>query len=814
MPSIVSQAGKVKRNLKMSKYMLHLYPMLEDSMHLHAQYKEPTKKQQANRLMEFTKKELKDLEEGALNLPEAQYGEAESLYYQSIAVNCPPSDYLAPPLAPDGYIPNSVIWQQMREYGGEPGVGGLPSDWTPQGMTDEQRRAQEVESESESEDGDGMFMDDALAAVESEPEEEEEEVVVEEVRHHGRRAKTSMLIPEKPKPKPKFKARVKPPTPDPTPPPTPPRTPTPEPIVVVEKPKTPEPVVEKWPALPRYISIFRDVPWFELKFPRAVPKKFDFLRAGGPNEAGMHPQVPLSAWIEYLCSLDYEPTAGFGGLQGVGNVRKGLIWKARDALIGSLKVGAIGLARDAKLTATEQELLQIFDGVLLAVNKMAAHNEIRPMMGIEDIRTISRAILEILKENRLAAQAAKQKADRLQEAKERSAAADWKASAKNDPDDGGDDGDDGDGGEVRQRGVNALLAPPDGDDGDDGDDGADGRGSKTEFPAGAGVVGEDHDDAGAGGGGGGGGGFGGGGGGGGFDIFAVSVKAMNEKRLPDLKCDELAVPSRVKNQSMLAIEILTHLDQKGERFVKEILASAAGGDVEEQALARRSLATLGLHDKTGLLALETQRLFGEQAQSMSRDQAARESLTFAGTFLTARNDEYAAKMWKNAMKKIASNSGPASPFSNPNKATETITEEDEEDFIAPLNEWVRAQLELTVVAKVVTEEETVETAKLERIVLPRISSGTVPRIGYMRFKPGTDLPIPDPHSKFPPRQVGGGAGSSMRSGPMQPRLELRPKFHMPMPYFEQVTDIRKDEKPFSLLNTGRYFSQQKSWIPE
>merc|ERR1712166_405809 len=129
------------------------------------------------------------------------------------------------------------------------------------------------------------------------------------------------------------------------------------------------------------------------------------------------------------------------------------------------------------------------------------------------------------------------------------------------------------------------------------------------------------------------------------------------------------------------------------------------------------------------------------------------------------------------------------------------------------NEWVRDKLASSAVVKVNVAEETVETAKLERIVLPRISSGTVPRIGYMRFKPGTDLPIPDPHSKFPPRQLGGGS-SSMRSGPLQPRLELRPKFHMPTPYFEQVTDIRKDQKPFSLLNTGRYFSQQKSWLPE
>ena len=173
-------------------------------------------------------------------------------------------------------------------------------------------------------------------------------------------------------------------------------------------------------------------------------------------------------------------------------------------------------------------------------------------------------------------------------------------------------------------------------------------------------------------------------------------------------------------------------------------------------------------------------------------------------------------MWKNALKKIAGGGKkqPMSPFSNPRATVDTITEEDEKDYIEPLNDWVREKLALCAAAAEVVEEETVETAKLERIVLPRIASGAVPRIGYMRFKPGTDIPIPDPNTKFPPRKLGGGANSSMRSGPLQPRLELRPKFHMPTPYFEQVTDIRKDQKPFSLLNTGRYFSQQKSWIPE
>ena len=71
--------GKVKRNLKMSKYMLWLYPQIEDSLHLRAVYKE-SKYKKKMALVEFTAEELEKLGKGALSLPEAQYGEAESLY--------------------------------------------------------------------------------------------------------------------------------------------------------------------------------------------------------------------------------------------------------------------------------------------------------------------------------------------------------------------------------------------------------------------------------------------------------------------------------------------------------------------------------------------------------------------------------------------------------------------------------------------------------------------------------------------------------------------------------------------------------------
>jgi hypothetical protein len=416
-----TMAGKVKRNLKMSQYMLMLYPHLSMAAHVHGQYKETKSK-----VLEWTQEELEDLDEKALLMPESQSGEAEELYYQSIAVNCPPSDYLQPPLAPDGYVPNSVIWQQMREYGGEPGVGGMPLDWKPAGMTDEQRRAQEVEEEEDSDDGDGQFMDNALGEEEEEEIEEEEEEEVEVVKHVSKRAaKTSFLVPEKPKPAPKFKKIEKK---EPTPPPTPPRTPTPELAKPVTppptKPKTPPP--EKWPPLPRYIGMFRSVAWFELKFPRAVPKKFDFLRPYGPVDGeqrfcmfcwlcfgsllqvvlcvaseecllgpstraafcssappthfhqrsspiahshlrfifiyihlmttGVHPQVELSTWIDYLCSLDYETNSSGISIAGVGRVRKGLLWKARDALIGELGVDAVGLARSAVLVLNQQHL--------------------------------------------------------------------------------------------------------------------------------------------------------------------------------------------------------------------------------------------------------------------------------------------------------------------------------------------------------------------------------------------------------------------------------------------------------------------------
>lgn len=220
----------------------------------------------------------------------------------------------------------------------------------------------------------------------------------------------------------------------------------------------------------------------------------------------------------------------------------------------------------------------------------------------------------------MAAQAAKQKADKEKVAKERAAGADFKAAfgkAKVSPAPAGDGG-----GGVSGGGVSSGSGG-----GGGGVDGDDGRDSNIAFPVGD--VGEDsvsRPNTQDGGGGGGGGGFGGMG-----DIFAVTVNAMNDKMLPELQCDELAAPSRVKAQSMQCVEILTSLKQKGKVFVQEILALETGGDVEEQALARKSLATLGLHDSTGLLALETQRLFGDNAQNMSQDQKARESLAFVRT---------------------------------------------------------------------------------------------------------------------------------------------------------------------------------------
>jgi hypothetical protein len=274
-------------------------------------------------------------------------------------------------------------------------------------------------------------------------------------------------------------------------------------------------------------------------------------------------------------------------------------------------------------------MLEIFDGVLLAVNKLATHNEIRPLMGIDDIRTISKAILEILRENRTAAAAMKKKKVRDAAAIERGAGADFMAAAKKkklkrEKADGGDVGE-GDGYESDAQ-DDADEAFPGGAGGDDDGDKASGAGSPR-------------------------GGMG--------DVVGAVHKGGNE-----IDFSDLADPSRVKRQSMQCVEILTSLKQKGKAFVQEIMALETGGDVEEQTLARQSLASLGLTDGTGFLSKEVQALFSRQMSEVGEegDENGTAALNFVGGFMEKRMDEFAAKMWKKSLMTIKKANAPMHPF--------------------------------------------------------------------------------------------------------------------------------------------------------
>jgi hypothetical protein len=75
----------------------------------------------------------------------------------------------------------------------------------------------------------------------------------------------------------------------PTPPPTPP----------------PAPKERKYPPLPTYITRFRTEEWFKKLFPIAIPSTFDFLRPGMSTVfKEIEEQVPLSNWVDYLCSIE------------------------------------------------------------------------------------------------------------------------------------------------------------------------------------------------------------------------------------------------------------------------------------------------------------------------------------------------------------------------------------------------------------------------------------------------------------------------------------------------------------------------------
>ena len=376
-------------NVEQAAYMRWLYPQPDEARDATDMYKDAPRKE----LPDMTFEEYEAMETDISVMPVMQSGNASQLWYQSIAAYGPTKNLPPPPLAPDGYIPNSIIWQKMRLYGGEPGVGAMPAGWKPQAMSDEQMNAQLLDPDSDEEAGGDLM----LAALASDAETEDEVVSDEEVeqpKRTKRRAQarrpsdleTPKVVPNK------FKKRTKE-----EPPPTPPSSPEPEleapptpppPPLVKEKPPSPPPpavVVEIRPPLPRYITMFRGEPWFEALFPRAIAKTFDFLRPHGPVENAW-PQVTLSDWLEHLASSDLEA----GGGLGFTGQRKGLIWKSQQGTLDK----------------------KHFDGMLHAINKLASDDSVRPLFGTEDIQLISTTILEVLRAGRRAAELEKAEDDK------------------------------------------------------------------------------------------------------------------------------------------------------------------------------------------------------------------------------------------------------------------------------------------------------------------------------------------------------------------------------------------------------------------
>ena len=232
------------------------------------------------------------------------------------------------PIAPDLAIPNSVVWTKMLEWGVRPetvdpsrlrrkpatappqvrcfSLGGRSSLRCPRcrepstlscypAPTNPKTRKDASDDEDEAGALAGRL---AAISYESETEEEEEqeeeepELVLREgagnFRQLSARARRSPL-----------------PAASPTPPATPPRTPTPV--------ATPEPEVEKvelkYPPLPRYLSQFRQSPWFKHHYPLATSKTFDFIRP--PIKDGIVEQVPFGAVVTLLAG---DSTAAGSGL--------------------------------------------------------------------------------------------------------------------------------------------------------------------------------------------------------------------------------------------------------------------------------------------------------------------------------------------------------------------------------------------------------------------------------------------------------------------------------------------------------------------
>jgi len=703
--------GRPKRNVRMAAYMKWLYPQPDEAREATEMYKDADEA----KLPDMTREEYEKVEKEIALMPVMQSGHAGQLWHQSVAAYCPHSELPPPPLAPDGYIPNSIIWQQMRAYGGEPGVGSVPDGWQPKQMTDEQRNAQVIsDAESDGEAG-GDLMGLALASdPESEEEEEDDEEPVVEKRKRTRAPQTPSNFnkPDKPvsnKFKRLEKAETPPrtPTPEPEPevkPPTPPPTPPPPPPPDSPPPKPAAPAEEKRPALPRYITMFRGAEWFDALYPRAISKTFDFLRPHGPVD-NVWPQITLTDWLTHLASSDMEQRDGGIGFTGQ---RKGLIWKSKQGTLDS----------------------KHFDGMLSAINKLASDDSVRPLFGIQDIQLISTTILEVLRASRRAAEVEKEDEARRLRRKKR----------------------------AKKRKDGKLAAHPEVPGGEDAD-------GNVVFPA---PTGEATDSE------------------GGTTADEVGdTDEMNPEQLRELRA-----------HSMVAIDTLTQLRVTTKESVSEILLMQSVGNEKERLFARKSLMSLGLEDPQDLLMKSltsvVENFLTESGVDPSHEKIRRRtSLNQVGHFLGDAMSSLGAKKWRDRM---SIGGGDA-------------VEDEEECYVDAVNYWVKLNEKREEAALEEKEEEVeVVQAKLERMILPQIKTNTtVPRIGYMRFKPGSAGPIRANNLKWP------GTGDGDVRSQKATKLELRPHFFEPTPHLETSKDMSKDAKPFSLFNSGRYFNPAKSW---
>lgn len=207
-----------------------------------------------------------------------------------------------PPIAPDGSVPNSIVWKWLLKYGGAQ-EEVEPARWQPKTISADQLEA----SAFELQDNSMMHMlddeekEEKPPTSESEPESEfdwDRNVPSRDLRKlSARQRKESSAEPE---PEPEHQR-----TPTPSPPPTPPQATPPSsapasspPTPPVSPPKTPPPQL---PALPRFITQFRDSDWFQYYYPNAKPATFDHVREF--DSEGTPQQITLFAFVNLLASL-------------------------------------------------------------------------------------------------------------------------------------------------------------------------------------------------------------------------------------------------------------------------------------------------------------------------------------------------------------------------------------------------------------------------------------------------------------------------------------------------------------------------------